>query len=259
VIVGILLLLATSAQDHYNRANMLFSKQQFAEASAELDAALALDPRLVPALTLKAKLAMAINKFDIARACLERAISIEPESAYVQFLTGFFYYVDNDFAKAIPALERSRQLKPDDIRSHFYLALAYEGVAQPEKARQFYERTLELEKRASQRSAETHVAYGRMLFSLGEYEASANHIKQALQLDPASRDAHYETGRLHFERGEHEAAAAAGERALALSGAGTTDRQIHFLLARCYRKLGKLDLADAHMARFKASGASLRR
>lgn len=254
-----LLLLATSAQDHYDRANALFSKGQFVEASGELDAALAADPKLVPALTLKAKLAMAINRFDIARACLERAVSIEPQSPYVQFLSGFFYYVDNDFANAIPALERAKDLKPDDIRTHFYLALAYEGLAQPEKARQLYDRTLDLEKRAGQPSADTHVAYGRMLFSLGEYDASEKQIARALQLDGKSRDAHYETGRLHFERAEYEAAAAAGERALTLAGAGTTDRQIHFLLTRAYRKLGKLELAETHMSRFKASGVSLRR
>src|SRR5512145_1566725 len=110
---ALVFLLATSAVEHYNRANTLFLQQQFHQAGIELDAALAADPKLVPALTLKAKLAMALNKFDIARACLLSAASLEPSSPYVQFLLGFFYYVDNDFAKAIPVLERVRALSPD--------------------------------------------------------------------------------------------------------------------------------------------------
>jgi tetratricopeptide (TPR) repeat protein len=259
MILAILLLLATSALEHYQRANDLFTRQQFEASAVELDAALEADPKLVPALTLKAKLAMALNKFDIARACLERAVAIEPSSAYVQFLLGFFFYVDNDFGKAIPALERARELNPGDIRTHFYLALAYEGIAKPESARKFYEATLKLEREAGRPSPDTHVAFARLLFTLGDYDTSGKHIARALELDPNSRDAHYETGRLHFENKNFEAAAAAGERALRLSGAGTTDRQIHFLLTRAYRKLGKTSLADAHMARFQASGVSLRR
>ena len=254
-----LLLSATPGMDSYERANVAFAHGDFVRAGAEVDAALATNPRLVPALTLKGKLAMALNKFDIARACFRSAAAVEPESHYVNFLLGFFYYVDNDFAQAIPVLERARTLKPDDIRTHFYLALAFEGVAQPEKARAVYQRTMELEKRASQPSAETHVAYARLLFSLGEYDASRRHVETALKLDGKSRDAHYETGRLLYEQGEYAEAAAAGERALVLQGAGTTDRQIHFLLARAYRKLGKGEQADEHLKKFKASGVSLRR
>lgn len=259
MIFATLVLLATSAMEHYSRANTLFARQQFPEAAAEVEAALAADPKLVPALTLKAKLAMALNQFDIARACLQSAAALEPKSAYVQFLLGFFHYVDNDFAKAIPVLERAKTLNGDDVRTHFYLALSYEGIAQPGKARALYERTLELEKQAGRISADTHIAYGRLLFTLGEYDASEKQIARALELDPKSRDAHYETGRLHFERKRYAEAAAAGGRAIQLPGVGTTDRQIHFLLARAYRKLGKADLAEAHLAKFHASGVSLRR
>ena len=259
MILAMVLLLTNSAVEHYNRANALFTQQRMQEAASEVEAALAADPKLVPALTLKAKLAMAINQFDIARACLQSAAAIEPNSHYVQFMLGFFHYVDNDFSKAIPALERARALNGNDIRTHFYLALSLEGIAEPQKARTFYERTLELEKRANKRSADTHIAFARLLFTLGEYESSEKHVAQALQIEPGSRDGHYETGRLHFERKQFEEAAAAGERALKLTGAGTTDRQIHFLLARCYRKLGKAELAASHLAKFNAAGVSLRR
>jgi tetratricopeptide (TPR) repeat protein len=254
-----LLLLASSAVELYNHANSLFQQQKYTEAEAALNASLRADPNLTPALTLKGKLAMGLNRFDIARECFEKAAAIEPKSHYVQFLLGFFHYVDNDFVKAIPALERARTLKPDDPRTHFYLALSQEGIANPAEAAKLYLRTIELESAQRQPLADTHVAYGRFLFAQGDMTGSAKHITRALQLDANSRDAHYERGRLHFEYAEWTKAAEEGEKALRIPGVGTTDRQIHFLLGRAYAKLGNREASEKHLALFEASGVSLRR
>lgn len=254
-----LFLFASSALELYNEANALFQQQRFEAAEAALNASLRADPNLVPALTLKGKLAMGLNRFDIARECFEKAASLEPKSAYVQFLLGFFHYVDNDFVKAIPVLERAQSLKPDDSRSHFYLALSYEGVANPAQAAKLYERTMQLESAQGKPMSDTHVAYGRLLFAQGDLHGSEKQIKRALELDANSRDAHYEMGRLHFEKSEWKQSIEEGERAFQLQGVGTTDRQIHYLLARAYAKVNNREAADKHLALFKASGASLRR
>lgn len=254
-----LLLLASSALELYNEANALFRQQRYPEAEAALNASLRADPDLTPALTLKGKLAMGLNRFDVARECFEKAARLEPASAYAQFLLGFFHYVDNDFVKAIPALELARSLKADDSRTHFYLALSYEGVANPEQAAKLYLRTIELESAQRKPLADTHVAYGRFLFAQGDLGGSAKQIARALGLDANSRDAHYERGRLHFENGEWMKAIEEGETAFRLPGVGTTDRQIHFLLARAYSKSGNRDAAARQLALFRASGASLRR
>lgn len=255
----VLILLASAAIEQYNRANTLFQQQKFAEAEAALNSALKADPELVPALTLKGKLAMALNRFDVARVCFEKAVEVEPKSAYAQFLLGFFHYVDNDFKKAIPALEQARKLKPDDARAHFYLALSHEGLAAPDTAAELYRKTIAIEGQQGEPSPDTHIAYARLLFTQGDYQASEAQVRRAMALDPKSRDGHYELGRLYFERSEWEKAAAEGEKASRLTGAGVTDRQIHFLLARAYGKLGKKELSEEHLAKFKASGVSLRR
>ena len=251
------LLLAANA--HYDLANRYFGQHRFTEADMELSEALREDPNLVPALTLKGKLAMALNRFDQAEVALVRAVSLQPDSAYVQFLLGFFYCVDNDFQKAIPPLERARQLNPNDPRATFYLALSQDGLGSPDAAISLYEKTIELEKTSGRPAPDVHVSYARLLFSLGRYQEAEAQVKLALGLDPKSRDAHYEQGRLCFERGEFGKAAAEGEKALEIQGVGTLDRQIHYLLARSYAKVGRKELADAYLAKFKASGASLRR
>ena len=252
-------LLLALAASHYDRANTLFQQQRFPEAEAELTAALAENPNLVPALTLKAKLAMALNRFDEARAALLRAAELQPTSPYVQFLLGFFYYVDNDFQQALAPLQRARQLNPADPRAAFYLALSQDGLGQADSAAALYETTIALEKKAGQPAPDAHVAYARLLFTLGRFNDSQMHVAQALALDPRSRDAHYEQGRLAFERRAFAQAAEEGEKALAIPGAGTLDRQIHFLLSRAYASLGQQPLAASHLAKFKAAGVSLRR
>lgn len=244
---------------HYERAHRYFQQRRFTEAEAELAGALRENPDLVPALTLQAKLAMGFNRFDEARAALLRAARLQPESAGVQFLLGFFYSVDNDFHKAVEALDLARRLNPTDPRITFYLALSRDGLGQADAAVALYRTTIALEKTAGKPAPDVHVAFARLLFSLGRFEESERQVALALALDPQSRDAHYEQGRLRFERGEFAQAADEGEKALAIPGIGTLDRQIHFLLARAYAKLGKRELSAAHLARFKASGASLRR
>jgi hypothetical protein len=56
---------------------------------------------------------------------------------------------------------------------------------------------------------------------------------------------------LEYE-GDFEHAALEGELALTLPEASASDAEIHFLLARLYRKLNKPDLAEAHMEKFQA-------
>ena len=255
----ILLLMASTGGDNYDEASRLFQKQQFAAAAEALDRALKENPNYTPAWTLRGKIAMAFNRFDVAREAFLKAVRLDPASAQARFMLGFFYYVDNDFRKAVPELKEAARLNPKDPRALLYLAMSEEGLARPEAAVEIYRKTIELETAGGKPNPETHTAYGRLLFALGRYEESAREVARVLQLDPESRDGHYELGRLAFEKSDFALAAAEGEKALRAQGVGTTGRQIHFLLARSYSKLGKRDLAEAHREQFEASPPTLRR
>src|SRR5882672_6313119 len=104
----------------YEKANALFVAKKFPEALAAAEEALRLDPKLVPALTLKAKLAMAAYRLDMARQCLEQALAIEPRAPYTQFLYGLTAYLGNDMNAALPRFRKARQLNPADSRAALY-------------------------------------------------------------------------------------------------------------------------------------------
>jgi tetratricopeptide (TPR) repeat protein len=257
--LALTLLAAGGAQEEYRAAIALFQQQKFVEAGDALDRSLRADPAFVPGWILRGRLAMAANRFDVARPAFERAIVLAPDTAEPRFMLGFLLYVANDFAQAQPVLAKAAALDPADANAVFYLAMTEEALAHPPEALQHYEKAIALQDRAGSANADTHTAYARLLFTLGRMEESAREAQRVLKIDPASRDGHYELGRLYLESGKFAEAAAEGEEALRAKGLGTTDRQIHFLLVRAYTKSGDAARAEQHRTLFEASAPTLRR
>ena len=103
------------------------------------------------------------------------------------------------------------------------------------------------------------MAYGRFLLVQGKSLDSIEKDRRAVEADPDSRDAHYELAKGLDREGDLKNAALEGERALTLPELGTSDAQIHFLLAGVYRKLNQPDLAKIHLEKFQAAPQTTRR
>jgi tetratricopeptide (TPR) repeat protein len=232
-----------------------FQQGKFEAALNAVEAALKFNPEYAPALTLKARLALAANRNDIAIATLRHAVALEPVASN-QFLLGFALYLENEFTLALPSLTEAARLQPKDARTQLYLAMTFEGLSRHDEARAAYERALLTE---GAQLTDALVAYARFLFAQGRYDASEKLIDRALTIENDSRDAHYEKGRLCLERRAYADAVKYGKQALSLAGAGATERQIHYLLARAYAQTGPKERADFHLAKFRAAPPTLRR
>jgi tetratricopeptide (TPR) repeat protein len=249
LLCGLILLGANSAspgQAAYEKANSLLVAKKLPEALAAVDEALRLDPKLVPALTLKAKLAMAAYRLDVAHQCLEQALALDPRASYAQFLYGMEAYLGNDLKEALPRFQKARQLSPADPRAALYLGLTVESLGDSEQALSLYEEAVRLERVAHEPHAETLLPGARLLLLLGRLEECERWIGQALKLSPKSRDVHFELARLLLKKGDAAQAAVEGESALSLSDGVTTDAAIHYLLIRAYRQSGMPDRAAIH-------------
>jgi tetratricopeptide (TPR) repeat protein len=247
--LGLILLAATPSspgQAAYEKANSLLVAKKLPEALAAVDEALRLDPKLVPALTLKAKLAMTVYRYDIARQCLEQALAINPRSSYAQFLYGLEAYLGNDLKEALPRFQKARQLSPADPRAALYLGLTVESLGQPEQAISLYEEAVRLERSAGDLQVETMLPGIRLLLLMGRLEECGRWTGEALKLSPKSRDAHFEFARLLLKKGDAAQAAAEGESALSLSDGVVADAAIHYLLIRAYRQNGMPERAAVH-------------
>jgi len=242
----------------YEKANALFVGKKFSECAAAIDEALKLDPKLVPALTLKTKLEMALSRFDVARQSVEQALALEPGSAYVQFLAGFEAYLENDLPAALQRLERARQLNPSDPRAALYLGLTRESLGQAEEALSLYRQAARLEKAAGAQQTGTLLIGARLMLLSDRLDECQTWMREAVTLEPGSRDAHFEMARLLLRKGNLVQAASEGELALHLPAAEVKDAQIHYLLIRAYREGGDTSRAEQHAAAVRALEKSSR-
>ena len=150
-------------------------------------------------------------------------------------------------------------LSPESPLPVFYLAMTHEAIGQDANALKLYQQAENLSPQKSAQSASILVAYGRFLLSQGRNEDSIEKDRRAVEADPESRDAHFELAKGLDRDGDFQNAALEGERALTLPALGTSDAQIHFLLANVYRKLNQPDLAKTHLEKFQAAPQTARR
>uniref|UniRef100_Q01PC1 Tetratricopeptide TPR_2 repeat protein n=1 Tax=Solibacter usitatus (strain Ellin6076) TaxID=234267 RepID=Q01PC1_SOLUE len=230
----------------YARADRMFREHRFQDAMDAVDEALRLNPNLVPALTLRARLAMAANRYDVARQSLERAIAADPQSWYARFLYGFHFYEQNEMPAAIAALEKARDLNAHDPPAALYLGLAYEAVGRADEALQLYRRAIELEEASGALHVETLLTASRLSLLLGRFDDAAGLAQRAAKIDPASRDPHFELARVWLKKAVSAKAISEGEAALGLQHGDTPDRQVHFLLVQAYRAAGEDEQAQRH-------------
>jgi tetratricopeptide (TPR) repeat protein len=251
--------LAVGAAQHYENAKQDFAQQKFPEAVSEVNTALHESPYMVPALVLKARLAVFAHRPDVAKSCLITAITADPTSEEAQFFLGLLYYMQNDFKLAIVPLQTAQTLSPKSPLPVFYLAMTQEALGDATQALDLYQKAENLSPEKSPQSASILVAYGRFLFSLGRYKDSIEKDRRAIEGDAESRDARYELAKGLDHEGDFKNAALEGEQALTLPAFGTSDAQIHFLLANLYLKVKQPDLAKAHLEKFQAAPQTTRR
>jgi tetratricopeptide (TPR) repeat protein len=245
--------LAVGPAQHYENAKQDFAQHKFPEAVSEVNRALHESPYMVPALVLKARLAAFAHRPDVAKSCLITAITADPTSEEAQFFLGTFYYMQNDFKLAISPLQTAQTLSPKSPLPVFYLAMSHEALGDATQALDLYQQAENLSPEKSPQSASILVTYGRFLLVQGRYKDSIEKDRRAIEEDPESRDAHYELAKGLDYEGDFKNAALEGERALTLPALGTSDAQIHFLLAKLYMKLNQPDLAKTHMEKFQAA------
>jgi tetratricopeptide (TPR) repeat protein len=251
--------LAVGPAQHYENAKQYFAQRKFTEADSEVNTALHESPYMVPALVLKARMALFAHRPDVAKSCLITAITADPTSEEAQFFFGLYYYMQNDFKLAIAPLQTAESLSPKSPLPVFYLAMTQEALGDAPKALELYQQAENLSPEKSPQSASILVAYGRFLFAMGKYEDSIAKDRRAIEGDAESRDAHYELAKGLEHEGDFKDAVVEGERALTLPVFGTSDAQIHFLLAGLYLKLHQPDLSKAHLEQFQAAPQTTRR
>ncbi|HZV03210.1 MAG TPA: tetratricopeptide repeat protein [Planctomycetota bacterium] len=222
------------------RANILANRKRYAEAIADLDHALALEPRSGVYAYNRAVTLYDSGDWDGAVAGAVRVAELSPElaprTAYMFGNRGIRRRDAGDLEGAVLDLERSARLGPGDVQAWANLALAYRKKGDLDLALAAYDRALALEpKRAS---LWENRAIARSF--KGDTAGALSDIEQAFKLDPTSSEIVGLRGIFRFKAGDSTGGRADLDHAIDLD-----PRNGDALSNRSFLRLGQGDVPGA--------------
>ncbi len=129
-----------------------YSARDYERAVATLKPLLEANPDDARLLTLTGDSLLQLQRFDEAVALLRRAVERQPDDPTPRVTLGRAYVQKGDFAAAIPLIEPLLD-GDQDGSLHVQLARAYTGVGQRERAEALLKRSQELQRAAQERNA----------------------------------------------------------------------------------------------------------
>jgi tetratricopeptide (TPR) repeat protein len=211
-----------------------FALRQWDQAAAAFASALTLVPNRPEVLYYLAR----CYQF-LADECFRRMEEIAPESWRMHQVRAEVYAVRYNDAQAIAEYERAVQLRPDAAELYEELGALYQQNSRPDDARMALEKALSLDP-----------VRPRTLYLLGQLLANEEgkgipYLEKALSYDANLLEAHAMLGRAYVNGGKPAAAIHELQKALSLDRHG----DLHYLLYRAYKDLGKTELARAALVK----------
>lgn len=224
------------------RAVSLAEQQDFQGSLAIVDQVLAENPRLVPALKLKASLLEAAGRSAEAAAFYEEALQYAPNDPELLLKLGTYQLGAGDLEKAISLLERCVRLTPKDGDAQFYLAQAYYLDGQTDHALSVIRESAALEPRN-----------GIILQKCGEYFLSAGKYPEALDWLTRAQEADATLPGIDYDLG------AAAYKLMDLAGAEKSLTRAIQAHPNDFNALALLATVEIHLARWQEADDLLQR
>lgn len=145
---------SSSAETEFEAGNDFFQAGQLAEAVEAYKRAIALRPGHQAAYVNLGVAYYQQEEFDLAEAQYRKALELNPNDGEVAYNLGALYLQQAllkgeppdqpAYNKAVEQLEQALYLAPDLAEPHFSLGVAYQGVAENQKAIEAFQKFLDL-------------------------------------------------------------------------------------------------------------------
>jgi adenylate cyclase len=158
-----------------------------AEALAESDEALRLDPNLAEAHTARANVLALLGRGAEADQSFRRATALGPGLRDAWYYYARFLFSQQRYPEAAQAYEEAARRNPDDFDSLNLLSMPLFRMGQPEKARAAMRRSVEVADRVLKNNPDNVRALqmsGGGLIALGELQKGRERLDQAVALKP---------------------------------------------------------------------------
>ncbi len=180
----------------------LRSLSMVAEAKAELQQALDIDPTLIWARFYLAKLQIDLGRYDKAKEELERGLEMRPDVPHFLSLLG---EVHRKLGSPDLSIELNRQaLKADPglTPAHYYIGLAYMDVKKQDEAIRALEESL----KSPHVAPEMYLTLGSLYAGKKRYDEGEELCKKAIALDPSRPEGHLNLAQLYNIKGASDQA-----------------------------------------------------
>ncbi len=235
-----------SAEVYNLLGRSLLETGQLTQAQQAFEAGLKLQPRLE---NNYLDLAAALQKEGKANNALETAqqcLAVLPDSYPCAELKGQIERSQDYFRQAADSFSYALRLRPGSPQAEFGLATSLAGLGQVNEATLAFEATL----KADPQMASAYLEYAKLLIRAETPLRAASDakilglLKKSIQLSPENGEARHELGHLLFEGGKYLEALSSLQEAARLTPG---DSETHYLLWRCYQKLGKASEAKEEL------------
>jgi len=201
----------------YNLALVLRRADRLPEALAELERALAIEPR-PEAHYLMGVIYWHQGEIDRAVSALRAAVAAEPRYADAHETLGSVLKEKRDWSGASASLRRAIAIRPDVPAAHYALGQVLQLSGNEPGARAELDEAERLRQRAAlEHEALVWTSVGIQKASAGDLTGALSNLRRATSVFDAYAPAHYQTGLVLQRLGQREAARAAFERARTLN------------------------------------------
>ena len=160
-------------------------------ATQEVDRALALNPKLPEAYSLRGRLAYLAADLDGAEAAFRKALARDPTAFEPLLWLGTLLREEGQLPEARARLERANQLRPKEIRVRYQLALLCSAEGDDERAADLLKALIN----DASEYTEAHRSLSTIYFRLGRAAEGRRERKIAEEMDAAIQARDQERGR----------------------------------------------------------------
>ncbi len=171
---------AERPESHMNLALIYAQLGRTSEAESELQTALRLDPKFVPAMVNLADLYRTQQRDEEGEKWLEKAIAVAPAAAEPVHALGLLKIRQKQYPEALSLLAKAAALAPDNARYSYVYAVALNSTGHPDGA------IAVLQQAHQKRPADLQILNGLIAFERdqGNLPSAISYAEQLIQLAP---------------------------------------------------------------------------
>jgi tetratricopeptide (TPR) repeat protein len=232
------------ADAHFDLGNVYSTLKQAAEAKAQYEKAISLDPKM-DAAYVNMGITLMDTDLNAAIQAFQKASELVPDQARPRFLLGWAYERSGKLPLAIEQYRAAEKLDAKSSETHFALGRALLASDQPSEAEAEFRAALD----SDAENEQAHLGLSQALMAQKKYEAAASELAAYLQTQPTDSEARIAHALALTRMDRNEDALAELDKAAALAPEGLSAlklrSQILFQMKRYDDAIPVLQKAEA--------------